>query len=59
MRNGEWSTSSDRELRVAGRHSRRFYQFADALLRSEMAGDSDAAVRAREGMRESLAEVEA
>jgi len=28
--------SSDREFRVRGRHSRRFYSFADRLLRSEV-----------------------
>ena len=28
--------SSDREFRIAGRHSREFYQNADQLLRSEV-----------------------
>jgi anaerobic magnesium-protoporphyrin IX monomethyl ester cyclase len=31
-----WNVSSDREVRVRGRHSRRFYSFADRLLRSEV-----------------------
>jgi anaerobic magnesium-protoporphyrin IX monomethyl ester cyclase len=31
-----WNVSSDREFRVRGRHSRRFYSFADRLLRSEV-----------------------
>src|SRR6202522_4162717 len=31
-----WNMSSDREFRVRGRHSRRFYSFADRLLRSEV-----------------------
>jgi anaerobic magnesium-protoporphyrin IX monomethyl ester cyclase len=34
---GNWQTSSDREFRITGRHSRRYYQFADQLLRSEVA----------------------
>lgn len=32
-----WSQTSDRELRVAGRHSRNFYAHADKLLRNEVA----------------------
>jgi anaerobic magnesium-protoporphyrin IX monomethyl ester cyclase len=31
-----WQVSSDREVRIRGRHSRRFYSFADRLLRSEV-----------------------
>ncbi|HKT71073.1 MAG TPA: radical SAM protein [Terriglobales bacterium] len=31
-----WEQGSDREFRVRGRHSRRFFQFADELLRSEV-----------------------
>lgn len=31
-----WGKSSDRELRVAGRHSRTFYSHADRLLRQEV-----------------------
>jgi anaerobic magnesium-protoporphyrin IX monomethyl ester cyclase len=31
-----WEVSSDREVRIRGRHSRRFYGFADRLLRSEV-----------------------
>jgi radical SAM superfamily enzyme YgiQ (UPF0313 family) len=31
-----WSASSDRDVRIRGRHSRRFYGFADQLLRSEV-----------------------
>jgi len=31
-----WNSSSDRDLLIAGRHSRRFYQHADMLLRSEV-----------------------
>ncbi len=72
-----WQDGSDRDYRLRGRHSRRFYQFADQLLRSEVelarVLRSDAQVpesqivvelegkvaRAREGMREAFAEVEA
>jgi anaerobic magnesium-protoporphyrin IX monomethyl ester cyclase len=32
-----WSTSSDREVKIKGRHSRRFYDHADRLLRDEVA----------------------
>jgi radical SAM superfamily enzyme YgiQ (UPF0313 family) len=32
----DWGRSSDRELRIRGRHSRRYFQFADQLLRSEV-----------------------
>lgn len=32
-----WGTSSDREIKIRGRHSRRYYSFADKLLRSEVA----------------------
>jgi radical SAM superfamily enzyme YgiQ (UPF0313 family) len=32
-----WSQSSDRELLIKGRHSRKFYEFADRLLRDEVA----------------------
>ena len=32
----EWVAGSDRNLQIRGRHSRRFYRFADQLLRSEV-----------------------
>ena len=70
-----WSESSDRELRIRNRHSSRFYQFADQLLRTEVElkrsdykADSDptriAALRsgiveARAGLQATIAEVEA
>ena len=31
-----WHVSSDRDLKIKGRHSRRFYGFADELLRAEV-----------------------
>lgn len=70
-----WSVSSDREVRVRGRHSRRFYSFADRLLRSEVElervqtkPDADLptihklqseAALAREGLYASISETEA
>jgi len=55
----EWSASTDRDLKIAGRHSRRFYQFADQLLKSEAAGMAVEAEAARRGIEETFAEVEA
>jgi anaerobic magnesium-protoporphyrin IX monomethyl ester cyclase len=56
-----WSQSTDRDFRIKGRHSRRFYQYADDLLRTEMAAAPDMAkvVAARNGLRQSWHEVEA
>jgi anaerobic magnesium-protoporphyrin IX monomethyl ester cyclase len=31
-----WASTSDRENRIRGRHSRRFYKFADQVLRAEI-----------------------
>ncbi|MES1262527.1 MAG: radical SAM protein, partial [Acidobacteriota bacterium] len=56
-----WGESTDRDFQIRGRHSRRFYQHADELLRSEMAAPPDP-VRsraAREGLRLTFGEVEA
>lgn len=53
---GEWQATTDRDIQVRGRHSRRFYQAADQLLRSE---SPDAAAIARQRMAELYAEVEA
>jgi radical SAM superfamily enzyme YgiQ (UPF0313 family) len=56
-----WSGTTDREIGIRGRHSRRFYQYADELLRTEMSVPPDPAaiVAAREGLRNACAEVEA
>ena len=54
-----WAETTDRGFQIRGRHSRRFYKFADELLRSETAGASDAAMAARNGLREAWAETEA
>ena len=59
-----WAQSTDRDLKIAGRHSKRYYQFADQLLKSEVAqartglADGHAEV-ARQGLRETFHEVEA
>ncbi|MGH9470850.1 MAG: B12-binding domain-containing radical SAM protein, partial [Terriglobia bacterium] len=65
---------SDRDFKIRGRHSRRFYQYADQLLHSEVdlqrllarsaSGDSHQEIeatiaQAREGLRTSYSEVEA
>jgi anaerobic magnesium-protoporphyrin IX monomethyl ester cyclase len=70
-----WGTSSDREIKIKGRHSRRFYSFADVLLKDEVSlarlagtpgenSSSAATLRqnirdARAGLLASFAEVEA
>ena len=71
---GAWAESSDREHKIRGRHSRRYYKYADQLLRSEVelhrlrsagqaAGDAEALAariaESRRGLSESAAEVEA
>ncbi len=59
VRLNDFSTSTDRDVRIANRHSRRFYQFADQLLKSEVAGMIPEADAARRGLRETFEEVEA
>lgn len=56
-----WDQATDRDLRIRGRHSRRFYQHADELLRNEMAPEPDVTKiqAAREGLRLTWREVEA
>jgi anaerobic magnesium-protoporphyrin IX monomethyl ester cyclase len=69
-----WSETNDRQFVVRGRHSRRFYDFADKLLRDEVslerlrrkevgevaAGDLESRIReSREGLYAMAAEVEA
>ena len=51
-----WNSSSDRELLIRGRHSRRFYQHADVLLRSEVA--LARLQRGSAGVRENASELE-
>ena len=61
VRIGEWSGSTDRDWQVRGRHSRRYFQFADELLRRslEAAPDSAGIAAARNGLQATSAEVEA
>ncbi len=70
-----WGVSSDREIKIKGRHSRTFYSHADKLLRDEVqlarlagtpAANSDLATAlrsqiqlSRDGLHSSLMEVEA
>lgn len=58
---GKWSDTSDREIRIRGRHSRRFYQHADDLLKNELSRtpDPNRTLAAREGLRITRNEVEA
>jgi anaerobic magnesium-protoporphyrin IX monomethyl ester cyclase len=60
VRIGEWSTSTDRDWQIRGRHSRRYFQFADELLRRSMDPTPDGAriAAARDGLRATAAEVE-
>jgi radical SAM superfamily enzyme YgiQ (UPF0313 family) len=61
VRIGEWSASTDRDWNIRGRHSRRYFQFADDLLRHSMeaAPDSARIAAARSGLLATSAEVEA
>jgi len=56
----DWSKSTDRDLRIKGRHSRNFYRHADDLLKGELAEvpDLDRVLAAREGLRATSHEVE-
>ena len=70
-----WGVSSDREIKIKGRHSRTFYSYADKLLRDEVqlarlvgtqTADPDTAATlrnqielARAGLHSTLTEVEA
>ena len=58
---GEWEASTDRDVRVKGRHSREFYRRADALLHAELADSPDpsAIQSARLALTQSRQEVEA
>jgi radical SAM superfamily enzyme YgiQ (UPF0313 family) len=56
-----WDASTDREFQIRGRHSRKFYQHADELLKSETAPERDISriLAAREALRATSHEVEA
>ncbi|HTS25680.1 MAG TPA: radical SAM protein [Bryobacteraceae bacterium] len=53
---GTWANCTDRDVKIRGRHSRRFYQLADQLLRSRTA---DEAEMVRESLAAAASEVEA
>ena len=55
----DWRDSTDRDLSIRGRHSRRFYQFADELLKGEMTADAARSAAARQGLQAAYSEVEA
>jgi radical SAM superfamily enzyme YgiQ (UPF0313 family) len=56
-----WEVSTDREIRIRGRHSEKFYRHADELLKNEMAAVPDAGkiLAARQALRTTCHEVEA
>jgi radical SAM superfamily enzyme YgiQ (UPF0313 family) len=54
----DWAQSTDRDLRVSGRHSRRFYGYADELLRGSMESDSARIAAARDGLQSAYHEIE-
>jgi anaerobic magnesium-protoporphyrin IX monomethyl ester cyclase len=58
---GAWNKTTDRDIRIRGRHSRRFYQHADELLKSELSTIPDPArtQAARMAMQMTRDEVEA
>lgn len=56
---GDWRTRTDRDVVIRGRHSRRFYGFADNLLRAAAAGNTEEAAAARIGLEAAAAEMEA
>jgi radical SAM superfamily enzyme YgiQ (UPF0313 family) len=58
---GPWSQSTDRDIRIQGRHSRRFYQYADELLKNELQPqpDPERVMAARQGLELTRHEVEA
>ena len=56
-----WESTTDREIQIRGRHSKKFYGHADELLKTEMAADPDAGkiLAARQALRATSHEVEA
>ena len=53
---GEWRATTDRDIKIRGRRSRRFYQLADQLLRSETPAE---AALVRQRLEDAYSEVEA
>ena len=58
---GDWNKCTDRDLKIRGRHSRRFYQFADDYLRGsvELPENPILVAAARAAMEDAFAEAEA
>ncbi len=56
MQLGQWQTTTDRDIKIRGRRSRRFYQLADQLLRSETPAE---AALVRQRLQDAYSEVEA
>jgi anaerobic magnesium-protoporphyrin IX monomethyl ester cyclase len=55
---GDWARSSDREIRISGRHSRHFYEYADQWLKAEVAMNGPAIESARLGLEQTFQEVD-
>ena len=55
----EWSSATDREFRIRGRHSRRYYKLADEWLKHEVAARPEEALRAKAAMLAAAGETEA
>ena len=53
---GPWQATTDHEIKIRGRRSRRFYHLADQLLRSETPTET---ARVRQSLAEAYSEVEA
>ncbi len=53
---GAWQATTDRDVKIRGRQSRRFYQLADQLLRSETPAE---AALVRQSLTDAYSEVEA
>ena len=53
---GAWRATTDRDIKIRGRRSRRFYQLADQLLRSETPAE---AALVRQSLTDAYSEVEA
>jgi radical SAM superfamily enzyme YgiQ (UPF0313 family) len=51
---GPWRETTDRDIRIQGRHSREFYRAADQLLRSQSAEEAAAARHSLAGLRDEV-----
>lgn len=46
----DWATATDRDHRIRGRHSRRYYRLADEWLKNEVSARAEEAIRAKQAM---------